>query len=144
MRIIFLGIRKSMEVQIFLVKSTVCVTMNTILLCQLIKRQSCHHIEISQMNCSANQLTGFYMIATLVFNELMGVLFVSCLSFTEYYTPQRCIQNLAKLLRWRIFDNISQYSVASTNRKSFHKILTNLPLIFGSFLFCWKKQTKTP
>ena len=34
------------------------------------KRQSCHLIETSQLICSANQLTGFYMIATLVFNEL--------------------------------------------------------------------------
>ena len=37
---------------------------------QLIKRQSCHHIETSQLICSANRLTGFYMIATLAFNEL--------------------------------------------------------------------------
>ena len=36
----------------------------------LIKRQSCHHIETSQLICSANQLTGFCMIATLAFNEL--------------------------------------------------------------------------
>ena len=36
----------------------------------LIKRQSCYHIETSQLICSANQLTGFYMMATLVFNEL--------------------------------------------------------------------------
>ena len=31
---------------------------------ELIKRQSCHHIE-------ANQLTRFYMMATLAFNELI-------------------------------------------------------------------------
>ena len=37
---------------------------------QLIKRQSCHHIETSQLSCKANQLTGFYMMATLAFNEL--------------------------------------------------------------------------
>ena len=35
------------------------------------KRQSCHHIETSQMICSENQLTGFYMMATLAFNELI-------------------------------------------------------------------------
>ena len=34
------------------------------------KRQSCHHIETSQLVCRANQLTGFYMMATLAFNEL--------------------------------------------------------------------------
>ena len=37
---------------------------------QLIKRQSCHDVETSQLICSANQLTGFFMIATLAFNEL--------------------------------------------------------------------------
>ena len=34
------------------------------------KRQSCHHMETSQFICSADQLTGFYMIVTLTFNEL--------------------------------------------------------------------------
>ena len=38
--------------------------------CDAIKRQSCHHIETSQLICSANQLTGFYMMATLALNEL--------------------------------------------------------------------------
>ena len=38
---------------------------------QLIKYQSCHYIETSQLICSANQFTGFYMIATLEFNELI-------------------------------------------------------------------------
>ena len=32
---------------------------------------SCHHIETSQLICRANQLTGFYMMATLAFNELI-------------------------------------------------------------------------
>ena len=36
---------------------------------KVIKRQSCHHIENSQLICSENQLTGFYMITTLAFNE---------------------------------------------------------------------------
>ena len=40
----------------------------------LIKCQSCHHIETSHLICRANQLTGFYMMATLAFNELMLVL----------------------------------------------------------------------
>ena len=31
---------------------------------------SCHHVETSQLNCSANQLIGFYMINTLVLNDL--------------------------------------------------------------------------
>ena len=36
-----------------------------------IKHQSCHHIETSQLICTANQLTGFYMMPTLAFNELI-------------------------------------------------------------------------
>ena len=39
-------------------------------LVQLIKRQSCYHTETSQLICRVNQLTGFYMMATLAFNEL--------------------------------------------------------------------------
>ena len=35
------------------------------------KRQSCHHIDTNQLICFPNQLTGFYMIATLAFYELM-------------------------------------------------------------------------
>ena len=33
-----------------------------------------HHIETSQLICSANQLTGFYMMRTLVVNGLMQVM----------------------------------------------------------------------
>ena len=39
-------------------------------LTQFIKSQSCHHIEISQLICRANLLTGFCMMGTLAFNEL--------------------------------------------------------------------------
>ena len=39
---------------------------------KLIKRQSCHYKETSQLICSANQLTGFYMMATSAFNVLIG------------------------------------------------------------------------
>ena len=37
----------------------------------VIKRQSGHYIETSQLICSANQLTGFSMMAALAFNELI-------------------------------------------------------------------------
>ena len=30
----------------------------------------CHHIETSQLICGANELTGFYMLVALAFNEL--------------------------------------------------------------------------
>ena len=33
--------------------------------------QSCHHIETNQLIGKANQLTGFYMMVTLTFNELI-------------------------------------------------------------------------
>ena len=32
--------------------------------------QCCHHIETSQLICSAHQLTGFYMMATLAVKGL--------------------------------------------------------------------------
>ena len=35
---------------------------------KLIKR---HHIETSQLICSADQLTGFYIMTALAFNELI-------------------------------------------------------------------------
>ena len=37
---------------------------------KLIKRQSCHHIESSQLICTTNQLTGFYVMATSAFKKL--------------------------------------------------------------------------
>ena len=37
---------------------------------KLNKSQSCYHIETSQLICPTNQVTGFYMMATLAFNEL--------------------------------------------------------------------------
>ena len=50
--------------------------------CLLIKRLSCHHIETDQLICFANQLTGFYMIATLAFNEL-----VHFMPLVSFYNP---------------------------------------------------------
>ena len=41
---------------------------------KLIKCQSCHHIETNQLICRANQLGGFFMMATLAFNELRTTL----------------------------------------------------------------------
>ena len=39
---------------------------------KFIKHQSCYCIETSQLICRTNQLPGFYMMAILVFNELMN------------------------------------------------------------------------
>ena len=41
---------------------------------QPIKCHCCPHIETSQLICIANQLTGFYISATLAFHGLMLVL----------------------------------------------------------------------
>ena len=41
-----------------------------------IKCQCCPHIETSQLICTANQLTGFYMRATLAFNGLNSNCFI--------------------------------------------------------------------
>ena len=38
-------------------------------LTKLIKHKRCHQIETSQLICSTNQLTGFYMIVILTLNE---------------------------------------------------------------------------
>ena len=43
----------------------------SLILLYLINRQSCHHIETSHLICYANQLTSFYMMATLAVNELI-------------------------------------------------------------------------
>ena len=50
-----------------------------------IQRRSYHHIETSRLISSANQMTGFYMMVTLAFNELTNSsLMVSCqISFTQ-------------------------------------------------------------
>ena len=42
------------------------------------ERQSCHDIETRQLICFANQLTGFYMMGTLVFNELNRYYLLIC------------------------------------------------------------------
>ena len=45
--------------------------INSLKLVELIKCQSCRNIETNQLIFSANQLTCFYMMATLAFNELI-------------------------------------------------------------------------
>ena len=39
-----------------------CTTFNY----KFVEYVSCHHLEATQLICSTNQLTGFYMMATLV------------------------------------------------------------------------------
>ena len=51
-------------------RSISLLNVDTESLPEFIKRQSSHLIETSKLICTANQLTSFYMVATLAFNEL--------------------------------------------------------------------------
>ena len=56
----------------------------------------CPHIETSQLICKANQLTGFYMRATLAFNGLMLAPDSSRLK----YSSKALLHLLASILSW--------------------------------------------
>ena len=78
--------------------------MKMINLLELIKHQSCHHIVTSQFICRANQLTGFYMMATLPFNELKAPLLpltTSCRIANQLNLPTN--QTLTKT--WKGYSN---------------------------------------
>ena len=70
-----------------------------LLLRELIKSRICHHIETSQLICWANQLTGFYMMTTITFNELTtSILNVNMCNFYNllYTFSNSPIETLAK------------------------------------------------
>ena len=74
------------------------------------KYQCCPHIETSQLICSANHLTGFYMMETLAFNELIQLI-------------QSAI--------WRFnvtFKNLFISPRISLHGKSTYKVITNYSL----------------
>ena len=54
---------------------------------------SCHHIETSQLICSANQLTGFYMMAIAIVNAIVfddcGVAYVTSIKCSETSRTKR-------------------------------------------------------
>ena len=50
-----------------------------------IKCQCCPHIKTSQLICIANQLTGFYMTATLALNQKLVNLFCIANQLTGFY-----------------------------------------------------------
>ena len=62
----------------------------------LIKRQSCHDIETSQLICSANQLTAFYMMASLAFNKLI---------FSALFLRFPTISRRSQTLFWKMLQN---------------------------------------
>ena len=49
--------------------------------------QCSHHIETSQLICSANQLTGFCMIGALVFKRLTGTAMETAMApdYTDFF-----------------------------------------------------------
>ena len=61
----------SIAISVVLKSTLVTSSKNIQVTHYLIKRQSGHHIKNSQLICSANQLTGFYMMANLTFNVIM-------------------------------------------------------------------------
>ena len=73
------GFKVPLLLYIFVNKNRKCRWWrDTLLLNQRIKCQCCPHIETSQLICTANQLTGFYMRATQALNGLM-------ICFTDYH-----------------------------------------------------------
>ena len=59
--------------------------------------QCCPHIETSELICCADQLTGFYMRATLALNRLNSLNETQTHYKTIWNSIQSCIQNPAKL-----------------------------------------------
>ena len=116
---------------------------------QLIKRQSCYHIETSQLICSANCLTGFYMMATLVFNELMEEYSFRCLSAfytwatTIIFFLQWLIMNLPIMklityhtsLGWKRSEKISNLAEKNTLVSGHESDEKNLPLSGSKLIF---------
>ena len=60
------------------------------------KHQSCHHIETIKLICSENQLIGFYMMATLVFNELN---LKQNFQIIPYVKKKKTFQTISKIVK---------------------------------------------
>ena len=73
---------------------------------QLVKRQSCHHTETSQLICRANQLTGSYMMATSVSNELIAISSTQFLKYLNYHAESYDFLLQIRSSFWKIFGNI--------------------------------------
>ena len=75
------------------------------------ERQSCHHIDPRQLICFANQLTGFYIMGTLVFNELNRYYLLIC----EVLSHMNLLETpTGGFLQKNVFLKISQNSQEST------------------------------
>ena len=80
---------------------------------ELIKCQSCHHIETNQLICSANQLTGFYMMETLAFNGLI------CSKLTI-----RTIKHRQMTPLWCLYCQLLTYSEFQSIASNFEQVVT--------------------
>ena len=87
----------------------------------LIKRQSCHHTETSQWICGANYLTGFYVMATLTFKELITIMKFK--KKTKFFF--NCI--------WKISYRLLKFAVDNN--------LTHLLNTIGNFQHCFKLRS---
>ena len=76
-------------------KSTLCRTSGH----KLSERQSGHCIKTSRLVCIANLLTVFYMMATLVFNELICCTPLRCTCTCKYQELTACYYSKAFALR---------------------------------------------
>ena len=90
---------------------------------KFIKRHRCHHIEISQLICRANQLTGFYMTVILAFNVLMYQVFIN-----NFVTKKLKYRGSSEWLSY------SQPNIRSMFSDSFRLSLENID---------WKKKSQT-
>ena len=57
--------------------------------------QRCSYIETSQLICFANQLTGFYMIKTLAFNEFNTPIYLQNIHYLYVvYESLNCVHTV--------------------------------------------------
>ena len=80
---------------------------------QLIKWQCCPHIETSQFIRTANQLTGFYMRATLALNRLSYLCLISDVSLVNWKSSTN------QSMRRSLFEFIANSIVKVVNNQFF-------------------------
>ena len=105
----------------------------------LIKLQSCHHIETIQLIFRANQLTGFYMMATLAFNELSN--FLQCFEVLKFYHWKRFSNNIVNkadtfFIPWKYNIIPCLYFEKCLRKEIEISVETN----FGSFVFIYRSK----
>ena len=113
-------------------KSTLCRTSGH----KLSERQSGHCIKTSRLICIANLWTVFYMMATLVFNELICCTLLRCTCTCKYQELTACYYS--KALRYVIFEcfqiNLGKYKTVGPLLSCDYTVIVFLSLSrFGWF-----------